>query len=220
VERSRQMPDVVLPVLNEAEAIPWVIARMPAGYRAIVVDNGSDDDSAAVAAKAGALVVGELRRGFGAACHAGLEAAEADVVCFMDCDATLDPRDLPLVAGPVQDGDADLVLGRRAATGRRAFPLHARLGNRLIARSVRRRTNVPITDLGPMRAARRVALLELGVQDRRFGYPLETVLRAGLAGWSVREVEVPYHPRVGRSKVTGSLRGTVRAVRDMRAVLG
>ena len=211
------MPDVVLPVLNEAAAIPWVLERMPTGYRPIVVDNGSEDDSAAVAARLGALVVHEPRRGFGAACHAGLLAASADVVCFMDCDASLDPGDLPLVAAGA--GAGRLVLGRRRPTVRGAWPLHARLGNRAIAASVRRRTGVALHDLGPMRAAPRAALLELGVEDRRFGYPLETVLRAARAGWVVTEVDVPYHPRVGRSKVTGSIRGTLRAVRDMRGVL-
>lgn len=213
------MPDVILPVLDEAFAIPWVLERLPAGYRPIVVDNGSTDDSAAVARALGAVVVSEPQRGFGAACHAGLLAATSDVVCLMDCDASLDPGDLPRVAGPVRGGEADLVLGRRVARRRAAWPLHARLGNRAIAASVRRRTGVSVSDIGPMRAARRVALLDLGVRDRRFGYPLETVLRAAQEGWRVREVEVPYHPRIGRSKVSGSVRGTVRAVRDIRGVL-
>ena len=213
------MPDVILPVLDEAAAIPWVLSRVPAGFRAIVVDNGSSDGSAEVARAHGATVVEQQRRGFGAACHTGLEAATSDLVCFMDCDASLDPADLPLVAGPVQRGEADLVVGRRRPQGRGAWPLHARLGNRAITASVRRRTGVALSDLGPMRAARRTDLLELGLNDRRSGYPLETVLRAADAGWRVREVDVPYYPRVGRSKVTGSVRGTVRAVRDMRGVL-
>jgi len=212
------MPDVILPVLDEAEALPWVLARMPAGYHPIVVDNGSHDGSAAIALAAGAHVVSEPRRGFGAACYAGLLAATADVVCFMDADASLDPRELPLVAGPVLAGEAQLVLGaRRAQPG--AWPLHARIANRLIVAELRRRAGTRLTDLGPMRAAPRAALLELGLLDRRFGWPLEMVLRAGAAGWRIAEVDVVYRARSGRSKVTGTVMGTLRAVRDMAAVL-
>ena len=212
------MPDVILPVLDEAEALPWVLARMPAGYHPIVVDNGSHDGSAAIALAAGAHVVSEPRRGFGAACYAGLLAATADVVCFMDADASLDPRELPLVAGPVLAGEAQLVLGaRRAQPG--AWPLHARIANRLIVAELRRRAGTRLTDLGPMRAAPRAALLELGLLDRRCGWPLEMVLRAGAAGWRIAEVDVVYRARSGRSKVTGTVMGTMRAVRDMAAVL-
>jgi glycosyltransferase involved in cell wall biosynthesis len=210
------MPDVILPVLDEHEALPWVLERMPAEYAPIVVDNGSSDGSGALARRLGAKVVEERRRGFGAACHAGLVAATADIVCFMDCDASLDPAELPAVAAPVARGAADLVLGARHG----AWPLHARLANRVLAAELRRRTGAPLTDLGPMRAARREALLALGVRDRRFGWPLEMVLRAATSGWTVREVPVGYHARAGRSKVTGTVRGTARAVRDMAAVLG
>ena len=210
--------DVVLPVLNERDAIPWVLERMPKGYRAIVVDNGSEDGSAQVAADLGARVVTEPRRGFGAACYAGLAAATAPVVSFMDCDASLDPGDLPAVCGPVLDGEADLVLGARDAAAGALAP-HNRVANRYLARQVRRYCGADITDIGPMRAARREALLGLGVADRRSGWPLEMVLRAGLDGWRITEVPVPYRPRVGRSKVTGTLAGTLRAVKDMRAQL-
>jgi len=209
------MPVVILPVLNELEALPWVLERMPAGYEPIVVDNGSTDGSGALAVALGARVVIEPRPGFGAACFAGLRAACADVVCFMDCDASLDPRELPLVADPVAEGDADLVLGAR----RGAVASHARLANRVLAFELRRRTGVRLTDLGPMRAARREALLGLEIRDRRFGWPLEMVLRAAAAGWAIREVPVAYSERAGRSKVTGTVRGTARAVRDMAAVL-
>jgi hypothetical protein len=211
--------DVVLPCLDEAGALPWVLERIPPGWRPIVVDNGSTDGSPDIARALGAYVVHEPRRGFGAACHAGLSAATADVVCFCDCDASLDPRLLPSVAGPVLDGSADLVLGRRRPTGVRAWPPHARVANLELARLVRRRTGLRLHDLGPMRAARREALLALGVTDRRSGYPLETVVRAADAGWRVAETDVPYHPRTGKSKVTGTWRGTWHAVRDMRAVL-
>jgi glycosyltransferase involved in cell wall biosynthesis len=205
-------------VLDEVEALPWVLDRLPDGVRASVVDNGSTDGSADLARAHGATVVDEPKRGFGAACWAGLTAATADVVCFMDADASLDPRDTPLVTQPIASGAADLVLGRRRPE-RGAWPVHARMSNRYLAREVGRRTGVQLRDLGPMRAARRTALLELGIEDRRFGWPLEMVLRAGGAGWRIAEVDIPYRARVGRSKVTGTVRGTVRAVRDMRAVL-
>jgi glycosyltransferase involved in cell wall biosynthesis len=210
--------DVILPALDEAEAIPRVLAAIPAGYRAIVVDNGSTDDTAAVAASWGATVVNEPRRGFGAACWAGLQAAEADIVCFMDADASFDPGELALVSGPVADGAADLVLGaRRAQSG--AWPGHARFANRLLAAELRRRTGVPLTDLGPMRSARRRDLLDLGLRDRRSGWPLEMVLLAARAGWRIEEVDVTYLPRIGRSKVTGTVRGTAQAVRDMSRLM-
>lgn len=212
------VPDVVLPVLNEAEAIPNVLARMPAGYRAIVVDNGSTDGSGEIARTLGALVVDEIRRGFGAACFAGLTAATDDVVCFMDCDGSFDPGELPRVTDPVLDGRADLVLGARPRTSP-AWPAHARLANRALAWYLARRSGLALTDLGPMRAARREPLLELGIRDRRFGWPLEMVVLAERAGWRIEEVEVSYAPRVGRSKITGTVRGTLRAVRDMAAVL-
>jgi glycosyltransferase involved in cell wall biosynthesis len=216
--RSGAVVDVVLPVLDEVEALPWVLERMPPGFRALVVDNGSSDGSPVLAAKLGARVVSEPRRGFGAACFAGLTAAHSEVVCFMDCDGSLDPVELPIVAAPVAAGHADLVVGaRRAEAG--AFSSHARLANRALAWELRRRAGVPLRDLGPMRAARREDLLSLGIEDRRFGWPLEMVLRASAAGWRIDEVEVAYHPRVGRSKVTGTVRGTLRAVRDMATVL-
>jgi glycosyltransferase involved in cell wall biosynthesis len=210
--------DVVLPVLNEAEAIPWVLSRMPAGYRPLVVDNGSTDGSGELAARLGAVVVTEPQPGFGSACWAGLCAATSEVVCFMDCDGSLDPAELPSVSTPVVDGQADLVLGaRRAEAG--AWPRHARLGNRALCWEVRRRTGLALRDLGPMRAARREALAGLGITDRRFGWPLEMVLRAQAAGWRVAEVDVPYLARAGRSKVTGTVRGTARTVLDMSRAL-
>jgi glycosyltransferase involved in cell wall biosynthesis len=213
------MIDVILPVLDEAAALPWVLGRMPAGYRPIVVDNGSSDGSADIARRLYATVVGEPVRGFGAACHTGLLAATSDIVCFMDADASFDPRELPRVADPVVEGVADLVLGARIASERGAWPLHARLANRALAWELRRRTAMALTDIGPMRAAGRERLLALGIEDRRCGWPLEMVLRAANAGWAIEERHVVYLPRSGRSKVTGTIRGTARAVRDMAAVL-
>ncbi len=222
MDASAHLPtvDVVLPCLDEAASLPWVLSRLPAGYRAIVADNGSTDGSGVVAATHGAIVVGVPQRGFGAAAHAGLEAATADVVCFCDADGSMDPAQLPRVADLVLAGDADLVLGRRRPA-RGAWPVHARVANIALARMLRRRTGLRLHDLGPMRAARREALLGLGLTDRRFGYPLEMVTSAADAGWRVREVDVDYAVRTegSRSKVTGTVRGTVRTIRDMSAVL-
>ncbi|MDX6431673.1 MAG: hypothetical protein QOE54_4039 [Streptosporangiaceae bacterium] len=211
--------DVVLPCLDEAEALPWILGRIPSGFRPIVVDNGSVDGSARIARSLGAVVVQEPRRGFGAACQRGLSVADADVVCFCDCDASLDPEQLPRVAGPVLGGEADLVLGCRRPVAPGVWPLPSRLANRELARRIRRRTGMQVRDLGPMRAGRREDLLALRLVDRRSGYPLEMLVRAADAGWRVDEVEVDYLPRVGRSKVTGTVRGFWQAVRDMNAVL-
>jgi glycosyltransferase involved in cell wall biosynthesis len=209
------VPDVILPVLDEAAAIPWVLGRLPGELHAIVVDNGSTDGSPEIAAALGAQVVREPARGFGAACWAGLRAARADHVCFMDCDGSFDPADLTRVLMPVLAGDADLVLGAR----RGGQQPHARLANAILVRQLRRRSGIALRDLGPMRAAAREPLLALGIEDRRFGWPLEMVVRAADAGWRIAEVDVRHHPRVGRSKVTGTIRGTVRATRDMARIL-
>jgi glycosyltransferase involved in cell wall biosynthesis len=213
--------DVVLPCLDEAAALPWVLSRMPPGFRPIVADNDSRDGSAQVAAAHGARVVQARPRGFGAACAAGLAAADDPdgVVCFLDADGSFDPQQLPRVVAPLLHGAADLVLGRRRTVQRGAWPLHARLGNAEVARQLRRRTGVAVHDVGPMRACRREALRALDLQDRRFGYPLEMVTKAAAAGWRVVEVDVDYLPRTGRSKVTGTALGTLRTVRDMSRVL-
>jgi glycosyltransferase involved in cell wall biosynthesis len=212
------MIDVVLPVLDEAAALPVVLSQMPSTCHPIVVDNASTDGSAALAAALGATVVREPRRGFGAACFTGLMTARADIVCFMDCDGSLDPRELTAVAGPVLEGRFDLVLGARRPTSREAWPRHARVANKLLGAYMTRRVGTRITDLGPMRAARRLDLLDLAISDRRFGWPLEMVLRAARARWRIGEVSVSYSPRIGASKVTGTLRGTALAIRDMARV--
>jgi glycosyltransferase involved in cell wall biosynthesis len=212
--------EVILPVLDEAQALPGVLGRIPAGFEPIVVDNGSSDGSGDIARKLGARVVVEPQKGFGAACFAGLSAATADVVCFMDGDGSLDPRELTALSDRVADGHADLVLGCRKPTQRGAFPPHARLANRVLSLELRRRSGIRTTDLGPMRAARREELLALRIADRRFGWPLEMVLRAAAAGWRVEERPVGYAPRDGgKSKVTGTVGGTAKAVRDMLRVL-
>ena len=211
------MPDVILPVLDEAEAIPGVLGSMPDGFRPIVVDNGSTDGSAAIARSLGAKVVLEQQKGFGSACFAGLMAAEYDVICFMDCDGSLDPADLTRLTEKLADG-ADMVIGsRRPEPG--AWPVHARFANRVLAVELRRRTGLNLTDLGPMRVMRREALIDLNLKDRRSGWPLEMVIKAHAAGWKMVEVPVAYSRRSGRSKVTGTVRGTLQAITDMSSHL-
>lgn len=212
------MIQVILPVLDEAGALPWVLGRFPSGFTPLVVDNGSTDGSVQIARSLGADVVVEPRRGFGAACARGLAEASTDVVCFMDCDASLDPRELPEIAGPVVEGAADLVIGSRRPD-RGAWPLHARIANRYLARVVNRRSDTALTDIGPMRATRRDGLMSLMLADRRSGYPFEMVLKAAAEGWTIIEVPVRYRRRTGRSKVTGTVGGTLRAVRDIGQVL-
>ena len=211
--------DVILPVLNEVGNLGWIIDRMPADFRPIVVDNGSSDGSGAFALERGALVVNEAQRGFGSACWAGLQAATADIVCFMDADGSLDPAYLPRVVEPIGSGRADLVVARRLAD-RGAWPIHTRLANRVLAAQLNHRCQTSLHDLGPMRAARRLDLLNLGMTDRRSGWPLEMVVKAAKAEWTIVEVPVPYHRRrTGVSKETGTLAGTARAVKDMTAIL-
>lgn len=214
--------DVILPCRDEAAALPDVLAGLPDadGYRALVVDNGSTDGTAEVAAEQGAAVVREEQPGYGAAVHTGLLRSSADVVCFADADGSMRLKHLPHLVGRLLDERADLVVGRRVPAVPGAFPWHARLGNAAIAGMLRRR-GLAVRDLAPMRAGWRRQLLNLGITDRGFGYPLELLVRAGRAGWRVDEVPVDYHPRATgtRSKVTGSVRGTARAARDMARVL-
>jgi len=210
--------EVILPVLDEAEALPAVLAAFPPGYQPLVVDNGSTDGSAEVARSLGARVVSEPQRGFGAACYAGLLAARSELVCFMDADGSLDPLELPRVSAPVLAGELTICLGARQPEPG-AWPLHARLANRLIAFELRRRSG-PLTDLGPMRCAPREQLIALVLKDRGFAWPLEMVLAAAKAGWAIGETPVTYRRRAGgQSKVTGTARGTWRAVRDMSQLL-
>ncbi len=230
---------VVLPARDEEGALPGVLAGIPAGYEVVVVDNGSTDQTAAVAQDLGARVVLESTPGYGAAVHAGLVAARGEIVCFMDSDGSIDPAELPAmvalldsttardaslpVGGTRSDAPAagiDLVVGRRRATGKGAWPWHARWGNAVLAARLRRRTGLPVHDLASVRVTHRTPLIELGVEDRRFGYPIELLVRAATAGWTVREVDVSYAPRTaGRSKVTGSIAGTARALRDFASAM-
>ncbi|MGI3783500.1 MAG: glycosyltransferase family 2 protein [Janthinobacterium lividum] len=212
---------VVLPCLDEAAALPGVLAAVPSGWQVLVVDNGSRDGSPELAAQLGARVVHEARRGYGAPVHTGIEAATTELVAVLDCDGSLDPAELVEGVEMLVRGEADLVVGRRRVVQSRSWPWHARAGNAVLAGLIRVSTGVKVHDIAPVRVARRRDLLELGLVDRRFGYPLETVLAAAQAGWRVVEVDVTYRRRTlgGRSKVSGSVRGTLRVLHDFADVL-
>ena len=211
--------ELVLPCLDEVGGLSWLLPRVPPGIAVILADNGSSDGSGETARQYGARVVDVPQRGYGAACHAGLLAASADIVVVMDADGSLDPAQMDRVLDPVREGRLDLVIGARRAVQRGAQPWHLRLANRALAARLARRTGVRLHDLGPVRAARRTTLLALDLQDRRSGYPAETVVKAADAGWRIGEVWVDYRVRSGRSKVTGTPRGVVLAVRDMSSAL-
>ncbi len=217
------MPDcpvtVVLPCLNEADSLPTVLRAMPAGYRALVVDNNSTDGTAQVAEQHGAHVVREVRPGYGSAVHAGVLAATTPIVAVLDGDGSLDPADLPRLVAALEGG-ADMVTGRRRPLPGVTWPWHARLGTAAVCWRLRTRHRLPVHDIAPMRVAKRDALLTLGVVDRRSGYPLELLVRAAAAGWRVVEVDVDYGPRVGgKSKVSGSVRGSFTAAVDFWKVI-
>lgn len=213
--------DVVIPCRDEAAALPTVLATIPDGWRVIVVDNGSTDGTAEVARSLGAHVVDEPRPGYGAAVHTGMLAAEAEYVAVIDGDASMRLSELMPMLDLVRDGDATMAIGRRRPSSRGVWPWHARAGTKTLAWWIRRRSDFPIHDLAPMRVCRRDDLLALGVEDRRFGYPLELMLRAAAAGWTVREVDVAYDRRAAgtTSKVSGSVKGTARVIRDFAGVL-
>lgn len=211
------MIDIVLPCLDEAAALRWVLSRIPSAARTIVVDNGSTDGSAQLAARL-ARVISCPERGYGAACHAGLLAATAELVVFCDCDGSLDPGDALRLTAALDNG-ADLAVARRRPTDRSAWALHARVTNRELARRVNRRAGTDLCDVGPMRAARRESLLALALSDGRCCYPVETVVAAANAGWRIAQVDVDYRPRIGRSKVSGTVRGSAQAIRNMSGVL-
>ncbi|MUL46201.1 glycosyltransferase family 2 protein [Mycobacterium sp. CBMA293] len=205
---------VLLPCLNEAESLPGVLSAVPTEYAVLVIDNNSTDGTAEVARGLGAQVVTELQPGYGAAVHAGVSAAQTPIVAVLDADGSLDPADLPRLVAELRD-DVDLVVGRRRPVPGLQWPWHARLGNRLVCWWLRFRYRLPVHDIAPLRVARRHALLGLGVTDRRSGYPVELLVRAASARWRIVERDVAYGPRTGgRSKVTGSVRGSAIAALD------
>ena len=212
--------DLILPCRDEARALPGVIPAVPDLFGVIVVDNGSTDGTADMARRLGARVVVEPRPGYGAAVHAGLLASARQYVAFMDGDGSFAPGDLLPLLDDVRAGRADLAVGRRRPVSRHVWPWHARAGNRLVVGLLRRR-GFPAHDIAPIRVCRRDELLFLGVEDRRFGYPVELMQRAMRLGWQIVERDVSYHPRAAgtRSKVSGSVVGTVRTARDFWRVL-
>jgi glycosyltransferase involved in cell wall biosynthesis len=207
---------VIIPTHNEAQAIERVLADLPAhlASEVIVVDSNSNDGTPEIAARMGARVVREPRRGYGRACLTGLDAAKfPDVVVFLDGDYSDRPSELPLLLAPIIAGRADITLGSRLHQQRsaRALPWHQVFGNRLAASLIRLLYRVKITDLGPFRAARAEALRTLALEQTTYGWAVEMILKGALAGLRVVEVPVSYYPRIGKSKISGTMKGTLGA---------
>ena len=207
---------VIIPTRNEALALRHVLADLPASLvsEVIVVDSDSTDGTPEIAARMGARVVREPRRGYGRACLTGLaNATSPDVIVFLDGDYSDRPAELPLLLAPIIDGRADITLGSRlAAPGiPGALPWHAAFGNRLAAGLITLLFGQRITDLGPFRAARADVLRKLALEETTYGWAVEMILKGALHGFRVVEVPVSYHPRIGKSKISGTVRGTIGA---------
>lgn len=207
---------VIIPTHNEAQAIGRVLADLPFDLvsEVIVVDSNSTDGTQAIAAAMGARVVSEPRRGYGRACLTGLaNASSPDVIVFLDGDYSDRPSELPMILAPILAGDADITLGSRFGEKSKpgALPWHQSFGNRLAAGLIRLLYGVKITDLGPFRAGRADVLRDLALREATYGWAVEMILKGALAGVRIVEVPVSYHPRVGKSKISGTLKGTVGA---------
>jgi glycosyltransferase involved in cell wall biosynthesis len=207
---------VIIPTHNEGQAIGRVLADLPSALvtEVIVVDSGSNDGTPEIAARMGARIVHEPRRGYGRACLTGLAAANSpDVVVFLDGDFSDRPSELPILLAPIVDRRADITLGARLhkRNSAEALPWHQVFGNRLAARLINLLYGLKITDLGPFRAARADVLRALALEETTYGWAVEMVLKGALAGFRVVEVPVSYYPRIGKSKISGTLKGTVGA---------
>ena len=207
---------VVIPTRNEAQAIGRVLADLPPDIvnEIIVVDSGSSDGTPDIAARLGAQVISEARRGYGRACLTGLAAASApDVVVFLDGDYSDRPAELPLLLAPIAEGRADITIGSRLAGPRTpgALSWHALFGNWLAASLIKSLYGVKISDLGPFRAARVDTLRAVELQETTYGWAVELILKGAIHGFRIVEVPVSYHPRIGKSKISGTFRGTLGA---------
>ncbi|MGB8837071.1 MAG: glycosyltransferase family 2 protein [Candidatus Acidiferrales bacterium] len=207
---------VVIPTHNEAQSIGRVLADLPANVvtEVLVVDSNSTDGTPEIALKMGARVLQEPHRGYGRACLTGMAAASSpDVVVFLDGDYSDRPDELPLLLRPIVEGRADITLGSRIGKQSTpgALPWHAALGNRLAAFLITLLYGVRISDLGPFRAGRADVLRRLELQENTYGWAVEMILKGTLGGFRIVEVPVSYYPRIGRSKISGTLKGTVGA---------
>jgi len=207
---------VIIPTRNEAQAIGRVIADLPADLttEVVVVDNNSSDGTPDIARRMGARVISEARRGYGRACLTGVACANApDVVVFLDGDYSDRPAELPLLLAPIAEGRADITIGSRLA-GRRtigALPRHALFGNWLAAKLITNLYGLEISDLGPFRAARADTLRAVELEETTYGWAVELILKGATQGFRIVEVPVSYHPRIGKSKISGTFRGTIGA---------
>jgi glycosyltransferase involved in cell wall biosynthesis len=207
---------VIIPTRNEASAISHVLADLPGNLvtEVLVVDSNSTDGTPEIAAKMGAHVIRETRRGYGRACLTGLASADApDIVVFLDGDYSDRPTELPLLLAPIIEGQADITLGSRLGERRTAgaMPWHQAFGNRLAATLINPLYGVKITDLGPFRAGRAEVLRDLALEEATYGWAVEMILKGALHGFRIVEVPVSYYPRIGKSKISGTVKGTVGA---------
>ena len=207
---------VIIPTHNEAQAIGRVLADLPSHLvtEVIVVDSNSTDGTGDAARKLGARVIEEPRRGYGRACLTGIANAQSpDVVVFLDGDYSDRPAELPILLAPIIEGRADITLGSRLGgkNDRDALPWHQVFGNRLAAGLIRLLYGVKISDLGPFRAGRAEVLRTLALEETTYGWAVEMIVKGAIAGFRVVEVPVSYHPRIGKSKISGTVKGTIGA---------
>ena len=216
---------VIIPVYNEAAAIGRLLAELPEGVAAqvLVIDGGSSDGTQALALAAGASVLRQRGRGYGAACLTGAEAAEAEILVFLDGDYSDPPAQIERLLSPLQTGSAGLVLGSRVAGGMEAgaLPLHARFGNRLAVLVLRLLYRVAVSDLPSYKAIRKADLLALGIRDLHYGWTAEMIARAARRRLRIVEIPIDYRVRLGTSKVSGNLKASLRAgIAILRAIVG